>query len=124
MNVSTCIELDIQDINYTSDNTSIDNADYVLPNKYNDVVKVFFLLKNQRVLSMVHYNCRIIRRNLDTFYSVLSSISCSFSCIALSETWLACDEEIKIPDYRFIGNGRQNKRGGGVGCLLKKGYKI
>ena len=35
----------------------------------------------------------------------------------MSETWLTNDENINIPDYNFIGNGRSNKRGGGVGCL-------
>ena len=119
---SACMEGDIQDINITSDNISIDDANYVLPNEYNDIVKEL-LLKNKRVLSMVHFNCRSIKRNIDNFHSVLASISCPFSCIALSETWLANNEEIQIPDYSFIGNGRQNKRGGGVGCLIKKDMK-
>ena len=119
---STCMELDIQDINGTCYNTFIDDANYVLPNEYNDVVKDL-VLKNKKVLSMVHFNCRSIKRNLDNFHSVLASISCPFSCIALSETWLANAEEIQIPGYRFIGNGRQNKRGGGVGCLIKKDMK-
>ena len=38
----------------------------------------------------------------------------------MSETWLTNDENINIPDYNFIGNGRSNKRGGGVGCLIRK----
>ena len=72
---------------------------------------------------MVHFICRSITRKLDNFHSVLASISCPFSCIAVSETWLAKAEGIQIPDYRFIGNGRPNMRGGGVGCLIKKDMK-
>ena len=68
---------------------------------------------------MIQFNCRSIKKNMDNFCSVLASISCPFSCIALSETWLFENETIHIPDYNFIGNGRTNKRGGGVGCLIR-----
>ena len=96
----------------------INDVNYILPKDYNNLMNNI-CQENNKYLSMVHFNCRSIKRNLDNFRSVLASISCPFSCIALSETWLTSSESIHIPGYTFIGNGRVSKRGGGVGCLIR-----
>ena len=96
----------------------INDVNYILPKDYN-ILMNNICQENNNYLSMVHFNCRSIKRNLDNFRSVLASISCPFSCIALSETWLTSSESIHIPGYTFIGNGRVSKRGGGVGCLIR-----
>ena len=58
---------------------------------------------------------------------MLSSLRVSFDIIGISETWiLEPNDLIQIEDYKFICNGRKNRKGGGVGLYIKddKNYKV
>ena len=117
-----CILEDHEDESSPHFNAYMDDVKYILPNDYNDMIDNV-CKENNNILSVVHFNCRSIKKNFDNFCSVIASISCPFSCIAMSETWLSDSESIQVPGYNFFGKGRANKRGGGVGCLVKDGIK-
>ena len=79
------------------------------------------------IFSLMHINARSINKNIETIYQMLSSLRVSFDIIGISETWISEPNDlIQIEDYKFICNGRKNRKGSGVGLYIKddKNYKV
>ena len=71
------------------------------------------------VLSLMHINCRSLGKNFDNITLFLNSVHIDFSIIGLTETWLNNESQLyHLPKYQFVGIGRENKRGGGVGFYI------
>ena len=104
-------------------NDFVDDTHYVLPQDYNNIV-ANDIPNYDKSLSILHFNCRSLKRNFDNFVCTLSSFSHPFSIIALSETWLNDKETISMDGYVFVGQGRPDKRGGGVGFFIKDTIKF
>lgn len=67
---------------------------------------------------MVHFNVRSLRNKFD-------DVICSFSLIALAETWLNeshINDETQIPGYRNVMVNRKHKTGGGVSLYIKDDF--
>ena len=82
------------------------------------------VLSYSSMFSILHINCRSLKRNYDEIEALLDSLKCSFSILALSETWL---DDCSTPtcvfkDYIYVGNHRNGRRGGGVGLCIKNNY--
>ena len=103
-------------------NDFLDDTQYVLPHDYDNTVSN--IQNFDKSLSIIHFNCRSLKRNFDNFISTLSSFSEPFSIIALSETWLNNKESLNLNGYVFVGQGRENRRGGGTGFFIKKSIKF
>ena len=74
--------------------------------------------------SMLHFNVRSISKNVDALSLFLEK--CKFQCpvIGLTETWLTHTSPLyKLPDFDFITNNRNNKRGGGVALYISQNYQ-
>ena len=78
--------------------------------------------------SIIHFNCRSLNRNYFEIENLLCSLNFTFDIIGLSETWLKND---MLPnnifnDYKYVGLGRSEKQGGGIGFGIKNNieYKI
>lgn len=67
-------------------------------------------------LSIAHFNIRSIINKHDDFSSYLGSLKHEFSIIGLTETWLTKDNlyDFPMPHYRFVGQVRNTKHGGGI----------
>ena len=66
-------------------------------------------------------NYRSIGKNIDSVTSLLGALNTQYSAIGVSETWLRPgDSMCNIDGYDFIGNGRERRRGGGVGIFIRK----
>ena len=72
----------------------------------------------EKMLTVAHFNCRSLKKNIDSLECVLSEMKCPFSIIAVSETWFKTDECVYINVYQFVGKGRAEKRGGGVQAFI------
>ena len=75
-------------------------------------------------LSLLHFNIRSLRSNLDDFHILLSESKYSFNVFCLTETWLN-DHELKtnsnyhLPNYEGIPYEKKlTKEGGGFFCIL------
>ena len=58
---------------------------------------------------------------------MLSSLEISFDLIGISETWIPEGNDlIQMENYKFLCNGRKNRKGGGIGIYIKEefNYKI
>lgn len=70
--------------------------------------------------SILHINSRSLLNKIDDLILLLGSFNFKFSIIAISETWLNSQTQplARLDGYRFEGNVRGNKRGGGVGLFI------
>ena len=70
--------------------------------------------------SVIHINCRSLKKNLPAIIQFLCSINYSPSVIALTETWLCEEDEFltSLPNYTLISLPRKSRRGGGVGFYV------
>ena len=92
-----------------------------LPEEFNNHVDHLSLNESTNIFSCIHMNCRSIGKNIDSVTSLLSALNIQFSAIGVSETWLRPgDSMCNIDSYDFIGNGRERRRGGGVGIFIRK----
>ena len=78
------------------------------------------------LITCVHFNCRSLKSNYDNLISCINSLDLGQSIIGVSETWLQDGENIvcPMPHYHFVGRGRTDKRGGGVGFFLHETLKF
>ena len=73
-------------------------------------------------LSIIHFNCRSIRKNFNSMVTFLQSLEKEFDVIALSETWEDCNDcnnEYAMSGYESFFISRVNKGGGGVAIFAK-----
>ena len=99
------------------------NTEYFLPGEFNSIRQQYDC---KSLVTCLHFNCRSLRRNYDSLVSCLSTLDLGASIIGLSETWLQEGENITCPvsHYNFIGRGRLDRRGGGVGLLVHENLKF
>ena len=74
--------------------------------------------------SLIHFNCRSLKKNFDSIDNLLHGCSSKFSVIALSETWMNdangdCFSLYELPGYKAHNVNRQNKKGGGTALYVK-----
>jgi hypothetical protein len=79
-----------------------------------------FLPLDNGSFSILHINCRSLKKNLNHVIELLSVIKLKPSIIALTETWLQDGDEhfLSIPTYTILSAPRVNRRGGGVGFFV------
>ena len=84
---------------------------------------VFSKLENS-FFSIIHINCRSLKKNLPSILQFLSTINYSPSVIALTETWLVQGDTylLAIPNYVLVSSPRKNRQGGGVGFYVSTDY--
>ena len=73
-------------------------------------------------LSIIHLNCRSIRKKFNTMVDLLQSLKKDFDVIAISETWEDCNDcnnEYVMLGYDSFFISRINKGGGGVAIFAK-----
>ena len=77
-----------------------------------------------KTFSILHLNCRTIKKNFTKLSILLKSLETDFDVIAISETWLNESEHelFDIQDYTCTFISRNEKRGGGVGLYVKNKY--
>lgn len=77
-------------------------------------------------LSIAHFNIRSIINKHDDFSSYLGSLKHEFSIIGLTETWLTKDNlyDFPMPHYRFVGQVRNTKHGGGIAMYTNQLYQF
>ena len=74
--------------------------------------------------SYLHINSRSLSKNYDAIHSLLDCVNVQFSAIGLTEIWIKDVSPCFIfNNYKFLMNARHNKRGGGVGVLLRDDLK-
>ena len=74
-----------------------------------------------KAFSILHLNCRSIKKNFAKLIILLKSLETDIDILAISETWL-CENEHKlfdIPGYTCTFISRSEKGGGGVGLYVK-----
>ena len=81
-------------------------------------------LANKSHFSIAHLNIRSIDKNGNALINLLEEINLNIDIITLSEIW-GNHNDFKHPEYQpMVVNLRKNKRGGGVGIILKKNIKF
>jgi len=78
---------------------------------------------DNNTFSLLHFNVRSVSKHFDALLSFLEK--CKFQCpvIGLTETWLNHTSPLyKLPDFDFITNNRNNKRGGGVALYISQNF--
>ena len=108
-------------------NKTVNEDKYFLDNELNKLLQDLNINCSKDIFSLMHINARTINKNIETIYQMLSSLRVSFDIIGISETWISEPNDlIQIEDYKFICNGRKNRKGGGVGLYIKddKNYNV
>lgn len=83
--------------------------------------EVFNVTKSTQLgFSILHVNCRSIRKNFDELLSLLNQLCSTVSVICVSETWTTPTDQADyhIAGYCFIAKSRTHKPGGGVGIYV------
>ena len=119
---SECANSNQSLLNIVNDEFDV-NTEYFLPSDFNTMRKQH---DSNSLVTCLHFNCRSLKRNQDSLVSCLSTLDLGASIIGLSETWLQEGENITCPisHYNFVGRGRSNRRGGGVGLLVHENLKF
>ena len=99
-----------------------DCCDYIdLDNKGNE-------LCNRKGLNILQFNTRGVLSKQDLLKTFLRDVSkdCKLEVIMLVETWLTKSncKRLKIPGYAFVGSHKKDKRGGGVGILVRQDFEF
>ena len=108
------------DLNFFNDiNIASLSCDYFREDSFVDRCNQLPITKD--TFSIIHSNIRSAKKNIDNFDNYISNLKCSFSIIALTETWL-CDDNIdlySIKGYKSVNSTRLGKRGGGVSLHIR-----
>ena len=85
----------------------------------------FIPLHNSNI-SILHLNCRSLKKNLPSLITLLATLNTRPTIIALTETWLKEGEEIflSIPNYTLVSSPRTSGRGGGVGFYIDQKHQF
>ena len=70
-------------------------------------------------LRILVWNCRSISNKT----MELTKLCPDYDLVILTETWLNPRTQLSIPNFHIIRKDRQNRNGGGVAILLKKGFR-
>ena len=91
-----------------------DTCDYLT----NDSIEL--IENNVSDLKIVHLNIRGLKSKIDDLRDLLEKLK-NPEIITLNETWLkeSDNNRIQIPNYKYEGISRNNKKGGGVGFLIR-----
>ena len=76
--------------------------------------------------SIIHFNCRSIKTNIEELKSYLMSLTMNFDAICVSESWLTPHDnlnEYDIDGYETFQENRSDRRGGGVMIYVHKSLK-
>ncbi|XP_065654889.1 uncharacterized protein LOC136081496 [Hydra vulgaris] len=73
------------DINYFSEASALQNCSYF----YNNELKDY---RNRDFLNVIHLNIRSLKKNFDTFHSIIEETSNIFNIICITETWCSSDD--------------------------------
>ena len=73
-------------------------------------------------LSMIHLNIKSLPGKLTDFMSFMENLDISFSCIAVTETWLSPDNAdcYNIPGYNHVFLTRSDRQRGGVSLFIRE----
>ena len=79
-----------------------------------------FLKLENCFFSVLHINCRSLKKKLPSIRQFLSTIDSIPSVIALTETWLSeyGNYLLAVPNYILVSSLRRNRQGGGVGFYV------
>ena len=92
-----------------------DTCDYLTPDEFQELDK-------DDSLSILQLNVRGISNKKDGLANLLNS--CNIDVTIVNETWLKENDRFQIQNYKFVGKARPNKKGGGVGFLLRSDLKF
>ena len=107
--------LDLESIGYDYD-TNWDNCDYVDPATLSDKVDAQDLL-------VIQWNLRGVRGKLDDIEDFLNNtLEQKVGIVIVCETWLNNNSPPLPPikGYNFVGKPRLDRKGGGVGFIIRK----
>ena len=77
-------------------------------------------------VSLLHLNCRSLRKNFQNVENMLNNIKIKFDVVAITESWLSSTDDLnlyKINGYEIEYMHRLNKRGGGILIYVKQNIK-
>ena len=98
------------------------NSKYYTPDDFYEHSKNINTLDT---LTLLHFNCRSLKRNFDNFSECVQTLNMPMSIIGVTETWLKNYEmDLSLPSYSFVGNARRGRRGGGVGIFVHNNIKF
>jgi len=102
------------------------DTEYFLESSFNNSLTQY--PGSNKSFSIFHANIRSSSRNFADFLSFLSLLDCTFSVIALSETWLNSRNHdlFPIPNYNHESAYREYRQGGGVSLYIHQSlpYKL
>ena len=105
-------------------NNPVDQCNYYCSDTFNDRTKH---LSNSK-FSLIHFNSRILNKNIDNITNYLKTLTHKFSIIAFSESWLndsnTLPSLINIDGYNIAYYNRRDKRGGGVALYVSDDLKF
>ena len=90
--------------------------------KYYSDKKFEHCVKNVDGISMIHFNCRSIRKSFDNIVDFLHDLPHDFDIIAFTENWENvndCSDKYMLQGYKSFFISRTNKSGGGVAIFSK-----
>ena len=118
-----CLSLEKNVIRYSYEN--LNNSDEI--SKYITHDKLCSMSHEiQNSLSIIHFNCRSIKRNFDDIECLLHRCNVEFKIICLSETWMTESDDydnFKLNGYMVHYMNRLYKRGGGTALFVKDTIK-
>ena len=131
-----CSDLDFKQFNCTENKNYFDcdiDPDNEYFNKINIDCKYYTdrhfecLIKNDNDISIIHFNCRSIRKNFESVKDYLNNLPIEFDIIALTETWESnnvCNDLYMLQGYNSFFISRENKIGGGVAVFTKLNLQV
>ena len=97
---------------------SVHKCKYYLPSALKDEIDKRTIPPS---LSMLHLNIRSTKKNFNDFQILLNTLEHTFTCIALTETWLK-NHNVTLFDlegYNHEHIVRENKMGGGISLYIR-----
>ena len=118
MCLTPCIETPVPELNLDFDELT-DNCDYIDWDKLDS-----FTHKLDARLKIVQLNIRGLKGKYNDLIELISTLNYP-DILILCETWLKQnDSQPQINGYNFFGHHRINRKGGGVGFLVKEQLKF
>jgi hypothetical protein len=121
LNINPMREAD-PDLHFFAQTTPSADSKYFTENSFN---QVFDSTVRPNQLSILHHNNRGIPHNFADLSLYLSSLSCSFDVIGITETWLEPHnvDSYKLPGYKSESLIRNSRVRGGVSIFLRESLR-
>jgi hypothetical protein len=77
------------------------------------------------LLTMLHVNCRSLRKNYNSLINLIDQIGLNIDVIAVTESWLSCNDNmdiLSISGYNTEFMNREYNKGGGVLMYINEKY--